>query len=50
MNEAGYVPPEITDINECTGCMNCMIYCPDFAIVVEKDAEDDSDMGENTDE
>jgi len=50
MNEAGYLPPEIKDISECTGCMNCMIYCPDFAIVVEKDPEDESERGENRDE
>lgn len=39
MNEAGYFPPEIQDENECTGCQNCMIYCPDFAIAVEKPSE-----------
>ena len=44
------LPPEIKDISECTGCMNCMIYCPDFAIVVEKDPEDESERGENRDE
>ena len=37
MNAAGYYPPEITDPEACTGCQNCMIYCPDFAIAVEKD-------------
>jgi 2-oxoglutarate ferredoxin oxidoreductase subunit delta len=36
MNTAGYIPPEIADDSECTGCQNCMIYCPDFAIVAEK--------------
>ena len=36
MNEAGYVPPRIDEIDKCTGCGNCMIYCPDFSIVVEK--------------
>jgi len=36
MNEAGYYPPEIEDESECTACRNCMIYCPDFAIDVEK--------------
>ena len=50
MNETGYLPPEINDENECTGCMNCMIYCPDFAIVVEKDSEDAFERRENRDE
>ena len=42
MNEAGYVPPEVGDDSQCTGCGNCMIYCPDFAIVVEKESKDES--------
>jgi 2-oxoglutarate ferredoxin oxidoreductase subunit delta len=37
MNESGYYPPEIRNPDECSGCLNCMIYCPDYAIVVEKD-------------
>jgi 2-oxoglutarate ferredoxin oxidoreductase subunit delta len=36
LNESGYLPPEIKDASECSGCMNCMIFCPDFAIMVEK--------------
>ena len=48
MNEAGYVPPEIKDESECTACQNCMIYCPDFAIAVEKDdAGDNEESHEN---
>lgn len=39
MNEAGYLPPELINEADCTGCENCMIYCPDFAIVVEKTSE-----------
>ena len=50
MNESGYLPPEIKDSSECTGCMNCMIYCPDFAIVVEKDIADAPERGEKRDE
>ena len=50
LNESGYLPPEIKDDSECSGCMNCMIYCPDFAIVVEKDSEDESERRENRDE
>ncbi|MEM5786998.1 MAG: 4Fe-4S dicluster domain-containing protein [Syntrophobacteraceae bacterium] len=39
MNIAGYLPPKVEGQDRCTGCRNCMIYCPDFSIVVEKDAE-----------
>ncbi len=42
MNNAGYVPPQIDGQEKCTGCQNCMIYCPDFSIVVEKDAKEPS--------
>ncbi|MGD2125293.1 MAG: 4Fe-4S binding protein [Desulfobacteraceae bacterium] len=35
MNEAGYLPPNPPDEMECTSCGNCMVFCPDFAIVVE---------------
>lgn len=38
-NEAGYLPPELENEAECTGCQNCMIYCPDFAIVSERDPD-----------
>jgi len=50
VNDEGYLLPEVKDESECTGCLNCMIYCPDFAIVVEKDSEDESGRGENRDE
>lgn len=45
LNEAGYLPPGPPDQEECTACGNCMIYCPDFAIVVtgEKVEEDEDD-------
>ena len=35
LSEKGIIPPEITALDECTGCKSCMIYCPDLAIVVE---------------
>ncbi len=38
MNAAGYVPPKVTDQDKCTGCQNCMISCPDMAIVVTRPA------------
>jgi 2-oxoglutarate ferredoxin oxidoreductase subunit delta len=40
INRLGYVPSAIEDQEKCTGCQNCMIYCPDLAIVVEKEAGD----------
>lgn len=50
MNPAGYVPPEVTDEVLCTNCQSCMIYCPDFAIVVEKPVEGGSDTEEAEDD
>ena len=35
-NRWGYVPPRVRDGGLCTGCRNCMVSCPDFAIVVEE--------------
>jgi NAD-dependent dihydropyrimidine dehydrogenase PreA subunit len=32
----------VTDEKLCNACKNCMISCPDFAIVVEKDPSDAS--------
>lgn len=49
MNEAGYLPPGIEDESKCTGCMNCMVSCPDFAVLVEKSSEDLRERGENKD-
>ncbi len=40
MNDAGYIPTEHKDETKCVGCLNCMIYCPDFAIVVERDGDE----------
>jgi len=47
MNQTGYYPPEIKDESECTGCQNCMIYCPDFAIAVEKEIDPAQNTREN---
>ena len=35
MNERGVRPPEAVRPEDCTGCEQCMIYCPDMAIVIE---------------
>ena len=37
MNELGYIPPRVAFEDRCTVCLNCMISCPDMAIVVEKE-------------
>lgn len=37
MNQAGYLTPRLTQPEECTGCENCMLSCPDMAIVVAKE-------------
>ena len=34
ITQKGVHPPEVIDKEECTLCGNCMLYCPDFAIVV----------------
>ena len=39
MNEAGYLLPRAEDQTECTVCQLCMMSCPDFAIVVEENAD-----------
>jgi len=37
LNPKGYRPPVVADQDQCTGCENCMIFCPDFAIVVSEE-------------
>jgi len=37
LNQKGFFPPEVVDEDACTRCENCMIFCPDMAIVVERD-------------
>jgi 2-oxoglutarate ferredoxin oxidoreductase subunit delta len=34
LNRKGYRPPVIADAASCTGCGDCMIFCPDMAIAV----------------
>jgi 2-oxoglutarate ferredoxin oxidoreductase subunit delta len=46
MNSSGYLPPRMKDLDPCTGCRNCMLYCPDMAIVVEKEESQESEKGE----
>jgi 2-oxoglutarate ferredoxin oxidoreductase subunit delta len=39
LNQKGYRPPQIANPEECPGCENCMIYCPDMAIAVAKEKD-----------
>ncbi|MDI7260323.1 MAG: 4Fe-4S dicluster domain-containing protein [Thermodesulfobacteriota bacterium] len=34
LNQKGYRPPVVVNEDQCTQCENCMIFCPDLAIVV----------------
>ena len=34
LNTRGVAYPELVDESRCTHCKNCMVYCPDFAVVV----------------
>jgi 2-oxoglutarate ferredoxin oxidoreductase subunit delta len=34
LNQKGYRPPVVMKDDRCTACENCMIFCPDLAIVV----------------
>ena len=34
LNQKGYRPPVVMKDDQCTACGNCMIFCPDMAIVV----------------
>jgi len=34
LNQKGYRPPVVMKSDQCTACENCMISCPDLAIVV----------------
>ena len=35
LTDKGIKPPEPVNIDQCSGCMLCMMYCPDFSIVVD---------------
>jgi 2-oxoglutarate ferredoxin oxidoreductase subunit delta len=49
-NDAGYLLPQRKDEDQCTACQNCMVFCPDFAIVVEKDPSKTSAKKKDQDE
>jgi len=39
VNSRGYYMPEVTDPEECTLCMNCDLFCPDFAVIITEEDE-----------
>lgn len=36
INEKGYTPAEVLDMDSCIGCAMCATICPDVVITVEK--------------
>jgi len=36
MTDRGIRPPKPERVDDCTACYLCMMYCPDFALVVEE--------------
>ncbi len=34
-NRKGYRPPQVKNLEACSQCQSCMIYCPDLAVAVE---------------
>ena len=34
LNERGIRPPVVARPGDCTGCEQCMLFCPDLAVVV----------------
>lgn len=41
MNKKGIYPPRLKEVNECNYCRFCELICPDFAITVTKDEEEE---------
>ena len=39
INNKGYSPAMIEDMDKCTGCKSCAIVCPDGAISIYKEAK-----------
>jgi 2-oxoglutarate ferredoxin oxidoreductase subunit delta len=41
IGELGYNIAQVEFPEKCTGCKACLLYCPDFAIAVEREVEKD---------
>ena len=41
IGELGYNVARVEFPEKCTGCKACLLYCPDFAVAVEKETEKD---------
>lgn len=39
-NAKGYLIPQATEPENCTGCLLCEMICPDMAIAVEESADE----------
>ena len=37
INNKGYSPAEIKDMDQCTGCKSCALVCPDGALSIYKE-------------
>ncbi|SFM46873.1 4Fe-4S dicluster domain-containing protein [Thermodesulforhabdus norvegica] len=47
MNSLGYIPPRLSNEEECTACRSCMYMCPDFAIVVDANSMTNTEEGDD---
>ena len=36
LNNKGFHPAEVLEMDKCTGCKSCALMCPDTVIVVER--------------
>ena len=37
INQKGYRPAQVTEMDKCIGCANCATMCPDCVITVERE-------------
>ena len=41
LNKRGIYPPKLKEVNECNNCRLCELLCPDFAITVIPEEEEE---------